>query len=164
MGATFKPKLNQTYQVSGTIIERNEEYMKIKSMKLNSITTTDDYECTFNPKIKTDKRNDEYNLSIGERLFSYQDKYKQKKEYIKDQLEEKYSFKPEISKNTDNILKKRDLAMEEIKKKYNSSPKYNDEYIEEIQNEEQYDGYQPKEIINRSLKKYAQKVEKKLNE
>jgi len=57
------------------------------------------------------------NKNVGERLFKYQDKYKKNKELISECLKENYSFKPEISKNTYEILRKRDLELEEIQRR-----------------------------------------------
>jgi hypothetical protein len=156
MGVTFQPKLNDTYQVSGNIIERNQEFMKIKNHKLKNIITNDDLECTFNPKIVTEKRNEEEKVNIGERLFSYHNIYQQKKENIKEMYSENFPYKPEISKNTDNILRNREAAIDEIKKKYSAKPQFDDNCIEEV-NE---DNYEPNVHIDQNLKKYAQKVEK----
>lgn len=160
MGITFQPKLNDTYQVSGNIIERNEEYQKIKSLKLKNLITNDDLECTFNPKIFTDKRNndEEDSLNIGERLYSYHQKYQQRKENIKEMYTESFPFKPELSKNTDTILRNREIALEQIRKKFPAIKTQSYDCIEEVEE----DSYEPKAQIDQNLKKYAQKVEKML--
>ncbi len=160
MGVTFQPKLNDTYSVSGNIIERNQEFMKIKFNKLKNIITNDDLECTFNPKIISEKRSEEENVNIGERLYSYQQVYEQKRENIKEMYSESFPFKPEISKNTDMILKNREAAIEDIKLKYPTKPQFDENCIEEVEE----DSYEPKQYIDNNLKKYAQKVEKIRNE
>ena len=130
-GITFHPKTNKSYndKIKNDIIERNKEFIKGKQEKLLKYFNIKEKECTFKPKInnlstisilnnsKTHHQTlDEQNTSnVSKRLFDYQNKYKEKLEDIRSKYKENYSFKPEISKNTDIILNNRKRLMEHIK-------------------------------------------------
>lgn len=121
-GITFKPKLNDKINknINSSLIERNDEFVKSKINKLNQILNKDDAECTFSPKINSTEIKSE--VKVGDRLFDYQKKYTQKREEKKDLYKEEYSFKPEISKNTNEILKQRELTLNLVKQKYSPPP------------------------------------------
>ena len=134
-GITFHPKTNKSYndKIKNDIIERNKEFMKDKQEKLLKYFNFKEKECTFKPKInnlstlsllnnsKTHQKSalnykTEQNTSnVSKRLFDYQNKYKENLEDIRSKYKENYSFKPEISKNTDIILNNRRRKMEQIK-------------------------------------------------
>ena len=134
-GITFHPKTNKSYndRIKNDIIERNKEFMKDKQEKLLKYYNVKEKECTFKPKINNlstisilsnSKALQQSNLSykteqnssdVSKRLFDYQNKYKEKLEDIRSKYKENYSFKPEISKNTDIILNNRKRMMEQIK-------------------------------------------------
>ena len=134
-GITFYPKTNKSYndKIKKDIIERNKEFMKDKQEKLLKYCNVKEKECTFKPKInnlstisilnnsKTHQQSTlsyktEQNTSdVSKRLFDYQNKYKEKLEDIRSKYKENYSFKPEISKNTDIILSNKKRMMEQIK-------------------------------------------------
>ena len=134
-GITFHPKTNKSYndKIKNDIIERNKEFMKDKQEKLLKYFNAKEKECTFKPKInnlstisilnnnKTHQQSaliykTEQNTSdVSKRLFDYQNKYKEKLEDIRSKYKENYSFKPEISKNTDIILNNKKRMMENIK-------------------------------------------------
>jgi hypothetical protein len=134
-GITFHPKTNKSYndKIKNDIIERNKEFMKDKQEKLLKYFNVKEKECTFKPKInnlstisilnnnKTHQQSaliykTEQNTSdVSKRLFDYQNKYKEKLEDIRSKYKENYSFKPEISKNTDIILSNKKRMMENIK-------------------------------------------------
>ena len=134
-GITFHPKTNKSYndKIKNDIIERNKEFIKDKQEKLLKYFNVKEKECTFKPKINNlstisilnnNKTRQQSNLSykteqnsfdVSKRLFDYQNKYKEKLEDIRSKYKENYSFKPEISKNTDIILNNRRRMMEQIK-------------------------------------------------
>jgi hypothetical protein len=169
--------------------------LKQKKENLKNIVPTEILECTFSPKIqKTNSSNtnieEEQNLKVGERLYSYQDKYKKNVEAMKDQYKESYTFKPQISKNTDEILKNREIALEEVRNKYSvhennrgsphnknnnklrvsggssNSPQHRYDRIEEVRDEDNdnYEDYKPKDTNDHDLTKYYKKLESRLNE
>ncbi len=131
---TFKPKLNESVNriVDKSLIERSDDFVRNKSQKIKNIITNDDIECTFSPKLNktklcfqrtldTSSLHEEENLEVGRRLLNYQEKYKKKLEEMKEiqkETLESFPFKPEINKNTYEILKQRDLILQEIKNKY----------------------------------------------
>ena len=122
-GVTFKPVLNSEVNafVKKSVIERNEEFMKQKQLRLGQVK--EEKECTFVPKINevtcdTNGTTDSSNRKVGERLYEYREKYLRNLEEKKDRYKESYSFKPSISKNTEEILKQRQRVMEEIKRRY----------------------------------------------
>jgi hypothetical protein len=125
-GVTFKPKLNEAINqnINSSLIERNEEFLKNRSSKVGRTPTNEDLECTFTPKINLNSNNIinrssmEIGKDPGQRLFEYQNIYKQNLDNKKEMMKENYSFKPEISRNTYNILKQKDIMVEELKSKY----------------------------------------------
>lgn len=123
-GVTFKPILNQSVNanIKDNVIERNENFIKEREAKLNYFSKCEDSECTFKPKINSDKLPiDNENKKVGERLYEYQNKYKQNLEEIKSQYKTSYSFKPKISKNTNEILLNKQKMIEEIKSRYSNN-------------------------------------------
>ena len=123
-GVTFKPILNQSVNanIKENLIERNENFIKEKEAKLSYFSKCEDSECTFKPKINSDKLPvDNENKKVGERLYEYQSKYRQKIEEMKSQYETSYSFKPKISKNTNEILLNKQKMIEEIKNRYSNN-------------------------------------------
>lgn len=131
-GVTFKPKLNESINanINSSLIERNEEFMRNKSQKLRTIANKEENECTFSPKINEKQRGQIYidnseTLPVGDRLFRYQHKYQQNAHQKKEMYKENYSFKPDINSNTYEILKQRELIMEEIRNKYNNENSIN---------------------------------------
>ncbi len=121
-GITFKPKLNENInsKIQSDIIERNENFLKEKEIKLHSIN--EDLECTFSPKINENSTINQSTIfsDVGERLYDYKNKYERNLEEIKSRYLENYSFKPEISKNTNEILENRQKTMDLIKSNYTS--------------------------------------------
>lgn len=114
IGLTFKPKINDNFEVREDVIKRNDEHLKRRNEKLKQLQAFDDYECTFTPKINTYFYADqnfcekEFNsIKAGNRLHEYHSVYNQKKELLKDTLNETHPFKPELNKNTDYILERR---------------------------------------------------------
>ena len=152
-GITFHPKTNKSYndKIKNDIIERNKEFIKDKQEKLLKYFNVKEKECTFKPKINNlstisilnnNKTRQQSNLSykteqnsfdVSKRLFDYQNKYKEKLEDIRSKYKENYSFKPEISKNTDIILNNRRRMMEQIKENEMN-------IINNIQEQEQEEG------------------------
>lgn len=109
------------FNINSSLIERNEEFLKNKNMKINSAITTEDLECTFAPRInnKNINKNEEF-TKVGDRLYQYKDKYQKSLNEKKEIYQENHPYKPEISKNTYEILKQRDIMIEDIKNKYSS--------------------------------------------
>ena len=123
-GITFQPKTNKLFndKIKNDIIERNKEFIKDKQEKLEKFSYLKEKECTFKPKINTvstlailnnsktgqnsslNNKIEPNNDDVSKRLFDYQNKYKEKLEDIRSKYKVSYSFKPEISKNTDSIL------------------------------------------------------------
>ena len=134
-GITFHPKTNKSYnnKIKNDIIERNKEFMKDKQEKLLKYYNIKEKECTFKPKINNlstisilnnskshhqsnlNYKTDQNTSDVSKRLFDYQNKYKEKLEDIRSKYKENYSFKPEISKNTNIILNNKKRMMEQIK-------------------------------------------------
>lgn len=120
-GITFKPKLNdqQNLKVRGTITKRNQEFLREKEEKLlnNTYYSTNEKECTFTPKLNSNKSRSKINKTFDERQNDYQNIYEIHKEEIRIKYEQNYSFMPEISPNTSLILNNKKFIMEEMKKK-----------------------------------------------
>ena len=134
-GITFQPKTNKSFndKIKNNVIERNKEFIKDKQEKLEKYSQIKEKECTFKPKINTlstmailnnSKTGQQQNASfkteqnsadVSKRLFDYQNKYKEKLEEKKSKYKQSYSFKPEISKNTDMILNNKKKMIEQIK-------------------------------------------------
>ena len=138
-GITFQPKTNKSfnYKIKNNIIERNKEFMKDKQEKLEKYSNLKEKECTFKPKINNlstisilnNKTGQQFNSSfkteqnnndVSKRLFEYQNKYKEKLEEKRSKFKKSYSFKPEISKNTDLILYNKKKMMNQIKENENN--------------------------------------------
>jgi hypothetical protein len=126
-GLTFKPRLNENSLnfVESSLIQRNEEFVKNKNIKLKNYVKNEDLECTFTPQIRR-IATEQDQVSVEQRLFNYNQIYREKKEAYKESLNETYAFKPEINKNTEEILRKKKEILEQIKHKFdNTSPKEN---------------------------------------
>ena len=138
-GITFHPKTNKSFndKIKNNIIERNKEFMKDKQEKLEKYSNLKEKECTFKPKInnfstmsilnnKTGQQSnssfkiEQNNADVSKRLFDYQNKYKEKLEEKRSKFKKSYSFKPEISKNTDLILNNKKKMMNQIKENENN--------------------------------------------
>ena len=139
-GITFQPKTNKLFndKIKNDIIERNKEFIKDKQEKLEKFSYLKEKECTFKPKINTvstlailnnsktgqnsslNNKIEPNNDDVSKRLFDYQNKYKEKLEDIRSKYKVSYSFKPEISKNTDSILNNKKKMMEQIKENENN--------------------------------------------
>ena len=130
-GITFKPKLNEQInsKIQSDIIERNENFLKAKEIRLHAIK--EDSECTFIPKINENLLINQSNINsdVSERLYDYQNIYKKNLEEKKSKYKETYSFRPEISKNTKEILENRQKIMEEIKSRYVNNNNENNEIV-----------------------------------
>ena len=130
-GITFKPKLNEQInsKIQSDIIERNENFLKAKEIRLHAIK--EDSECTFIPKINENLLINQSNINsdVSERLYDYQNIYKKNLEEKKSKYKETYSFRPEISKNTNEILENRQKIMEEIKSRYINNNNENNEIV-----------------------------------
>ena len=117
-GITFRPKLNNDYNkkiIKNYNSINNEEYINKKNNKIFDYLSNKDKECTFHPKINNSSNTNE--LNVSERLFGYQNKYKQKLDLMRSKYGN-FTFRPEISKNTNIILNKKKLIhhlKEEIK-------------------------------------------------
>jgi hypothetical protein len=136
-GITFQPKTNKSIndKIKNDIIERNKDFIKIKQEKLLQKLKVKEKECTFKPKINNlstisilnnskngqqsiiSYKTEQNSTDVSKRLFDYQNKYKEKLEDIRSKYKQNYSFKPEISKNTDTILSNKKKLMEQIKEK-----------------------------------------------
>ena len=127
-GITFKPKLNNEYNQkiirNHNLLNNNEALLNKKNQKIFDYLSNKDKECTFMPKINNINDADDNNdLNVSERLFRYQNKYKEKLDLMK-QNYYNFPFKPIISKNTNNILNKRKLIQnlkEQIKSNISDS-------------------------------------------
>jgi hypothetical protein len=159
-GITFQPKTNKSIndKIKNDVIERNKDFIKIKQEKLLQKLKVKEKECTFKPKINNlstisilnNSKNGQQSIisykaeqnstDVSKRLFDYQNKYKEKLEDIRSRYEQNYSFKPEISKNTDIILSNKKKLMEQIKEKET-------DLIDNVQNEVKND-YEDKEENN----------------
>ena len=159
-GITFQPKTNKSIndKIKNDIIERNKDFIKIKQEKLLQKLKVKENECTFKPKINNlstisilnNSKNGQHSIisykteqnstDVSKRLFDYQNKYKEKLEDIRSKYKQNYSFKPEISKNTDTILNNKKKLMEQIKEKET-------DIIDNVQNEVE-NGYKTKEENN----------------
>ena len=121
-GITFKPKLNENInsKIQSDIIKRNEKFLKEKEIKLHSIN--EDSECTFSPKINENSTINQSTIfsDVVERLYDYRNKYEKNLEEMKSRYQENYSFKPEISRNTNEILENRQKSMDIIKSNFSS--------------------------------------------
>ena len=121
-GYTFKPKLNENSlnSINDSLIKRNEEFLRNRDIKLKSYVRTEELECTFSPKIISQypTSGDQEDLPVDQRLFNYDQIYRQKKESFKENFKESYAFKPEINKNTDEILRKKKELLEVIKENF----------------------------------------------
>ena len=134
-GITFKPKTNKNIndKIKNNIIQRNNEFLKDKEEKLQKYSGLKEKECTFQPQTNTKSYNtskigqqstttvktDQNSSNVSKRLFDYQNKYKEKLEDIRDKYKKTYSFKPQISKNTDAILTNKKKMMEQMKEEQN---------------------------------------------
>jgi hypothetical protein len=147
-GITFQPKTNKSIndKIKNDIIERNKDFIKSKQEKLLQKLKVKEKECTFKPKINNlstisilnNSKNGQQSIisykaeqnstDVSKRLFDYQNKYKEKLEDIRSKYKQNYSFKPEISKNTDTILSNKKKLMEQIKEKET-------DLIDNVQNE-----------------------------
>ena len=138
-GITFRPFTNKKFndkikdKMKKNVIERNNEFMKDRQEKIEKITLMKEKELTFKPKINSlstmailnkNKTGQECNSNfkiennnqdVSKRLFDYQNKYKESLEIKRNKFKENYSFKPEISKNTDMILNNKKKKMEYFK-------------------------------------------------
>ena len=159
-GITFQPKTNKSFndKIKNDIIERNKDFIKTKQEKLLQKLKVKEKECTFKPKINNlstisvlnNSKNGQQSIisykteqnttDVSKRLFDYQNKYKEKLEDIRSKYKENYSFKPEISKNTDIILSNKKKLMEQIKEKET-------DIIDNVQNEVE-NGYKNNEEKN----------------
>ena len=139
-GITFQPKTNKSIndKIKSNIIERNKEFIKDKQEKLEKYSNLKEKECTFKPKINTlstmailnntkdgqqsntSFKTEQNNSDVSKRLFDYQNKYKEKLEEKRSKYKKSYSFKPEISKNTDIILNNKKKMMNQIKENENN--------------------------------------------
>lgn len=156
-GITFKPKLNENSLISvdDNIINRNKEFIKNRDIKIKSYIRSDDLECTFSPKILTQQHpaHDE-DLPVNERLYNYNQVYKEKKENFKENFKEFYSFKPEINKNTDEILRRKKELLDEIKDKFDTKKK--------IANERNYTNEETEENCNDQEENYINDQKKRI--
>jgi hypothetical protein len=143
-GITFKPRLNESINmnINSSLIERNEDFMQRKFIKLTNLQSRDGTECTFSPKVNKTMKTiaDEEGMKVGDRLYQYQQKYQKKLEekieIYKQENEGNYSFKPEINNNTYEILKQREMMMEEIKNKINEERQREREREMKVENSE----------------------------
>ena len=125
-GITFRPKLNNEYNLK--IIKnynniKNEKYINKKNKRIFDYLSNKDKECTFHPKINNIYNTNE--LNVSERLFRYQNKYKEKLDLMRTKYCN-FTFKPKISKNTNIILNKKKLIQnlkEQIKENASESNK-----------------------------------------
>ena len=155
-GITFRPKLNNDYNkkiIKNYDSVNNEEYINKKNNKIFDYLSNKDKECTFHPKINNISNTNE--LNVSERLFGYQNKYKQKLELMRSKYCN-FTFKPKISENTNIILNKRKLIhhlKEEIKNNcsesnlkllLNEKDEKDNNLIEESKNEENHENNENK--------------------
>jgi hypothetical protein len=85
---------------------------------------------------------------------------------MKEQFKETYSFKPEISKNTQEILKNREKALDEVKNKYSihetSTIKRRSNSISQVHQIDEVDEERHETIGD--LTSYYKKLESRLDE
>ena len=109
-GITFEPKLNKEYndKIKNNFNNLKEVLLNKRKEKIYDYLSSKDKECTFQPRINFSDNTSIINnrTNIGDRLLAYQDKYNQKLIELKNKRP-KYSFKPKLSKNSYNILKKK---------------------------------------------------------
>lgn len=146
------------------MIERNNNYLKNKDIKLNNLITSEDIECTFSPKINKQViiQDENDKIEVGDRLYQYSLIYKSNNEKRIEENKgkdvENYTFTPKINPNTYEILKNKEFETEEIKKKYeldkinvNKSKNINS-YTNQINEIEEYtnesDSIQERNTIN----------------
>ena len=168
-GITFEPKINNEYNqkiIQNYNFLNNEANLNKKNEKIFEYLSNKDKECTFQPKINDNifegNNNNNNEINVSERLFGYQNKYKEKLK-IKKEKYFNFTFKPAISKNTKMILNKRKLLenlKENIKNNLNESKRglllnkkendKNKEMIEgEIKNDDNnLEDSKPNEILN----------------
>jgi hypothetical protein len=83
------------------------------------MTSNEINECTFSPKVNSPSKNllknNEKDLSVAERLLKSKEKLRAKLNIMKKHLEVNFPFKPKISKNTDKILKQKELLLNKLK-------------------------------------------------
>lgn len=146
-GVTFNPKINDTSKIKDDIIIRTIKHFHKKNQKINQITKElEEYNLDFKPKInsyyydkygnKTSIVSDidcakDVSIKTGQRLYDYQELYKNKKLLIKPSDSEVYSFKPEISKNTNLILERRKKKLEEFLRN-NPDFDYDQNYLTDV--------------------------------
>ena len=142
--------------ISSNFQERNKQFLENKSIRIKSAVSQQEIECTFSPKINENSNNiilrkDESvelspqtnprSLSTIERLQNYNKIYQQKKEELKENYKETFTFKPQLSKNTEMILKNREDYLKLINKNIEKSikklspEKYSKVKVEEIRKE-----------------------------
>jgi hypothetical protein len=146
-GLTFNPKINDTSYIKDDLIVRTIKHFHKKNQKINQITKElEEYNLDFTPKINNyyyDKYGNktsivsevenkkDLSVKTGQRLYDYQELYKNKKLLIKPSESETYSFKPEISKNTEIILERRRKKLEEFLKN-NPEFDYDQNYLTDV--------------------------------
>ena len=93
-GITFRPKLNEEInsKIQTDLMERNQNFLKEKEIKLHSIK--EDSECTFTPKINENSTINQSTIisDVGERLYDYKNKYEKNLEEKKTKYKESYSL------------------------------------------------------------------------
>ena len=167
-GITFKPKLNEQInsKIQSDIIERNENFLKAKEIRLHAVK--EDSECTFIPKINENLSINHSNINsdVSERLYDYQNKYRKNLEEKKSKYKETYSFRPEISKNTKEILENRQKIMDEIKSRYLNNNNNEDNLIVNIEDIDIEEKENKKLLLNLHEKKLENLEEsvKRINE
>lgn len=122
-GITFKPKLNTIYNhsINNSLLERSQEFIENKRRKLDSMNSSEIFECTFSPKVNSSKinfyafNNNQKESSVSDRLYKHKDILRAKLNLKKQKYKEHYSFKPTISKNTNKILAQKEKLLNVLK-------------------------------------------------
>jgi hypothetical protein len=109
----------------------NNSYINKNVSIINTINNNKN-ENDNNINTESDNTNSNINncSNVGERLYNYKKKYDKNLEEIKNKFKETYSFKPIISKNTNEILENRKKLLEELKERYEINDNSNSDDLE----------------------------------
>ena len=145
---------NKLKNINSSLIERNKQFLVNRSNKIRSAVTQRELECTFAPKINQVENEENHidSSATGQRLYDYSQKYSINREVMKENSKEVFSFKPNINKNTDTILKNRENYLELLRKKFDNKLKWKADSISN-KTENNNDSQSNKEINYEETKK-----------
>ena len=133
-GITFHPQTNKSFndKIKDDLLKRSGEFIKDKQEKVEKYKKLKEKEFTFKPKVNSltniqilnkkneDNKYNQNNSDVSQRLYDYLNKYRENKENIRKKYLINYTFKPEISRNTDLILNNRKKMFEKMKENENT--------------------------------------------